>query len=130
MLVGETPTLLEVGLTRRGPPTCRHRREWLRHGECAKGRVPPPGEPVKVVVNGRDEGRRSGFSWTARSRLFRLRSRRERPTFHGLGGAQRVSPTSLTSKIKIQHSSIDNSSSVTPLATSRRGAEGRPCRVL
>ena len=38
----------KVGLTRRGPPTCRHRREWLRHGECAKGRVQPPGEPVKV----------------------------------------------------------------------------------
>ena len=37
-----------VGLTRRGPPTCRHRREWLRHGECAKGRVQPPGEPVNV----------------------------------------------------------------------------------
>jgi hypothetical protein len=40
--------LKTVGLTRRGPPTCRHRREWLRLSESAKGRVQPPGEPVNV----------------------------------------------------------------------------------
>ena len=48
--------LKKVGLTRRGPPTCRHRRGWLRLSESAlsgtfhllSGRVPPPGEPVKV----------------------------------------------------------------------------------
>ena len=47
-VLGETPTLLELRLGRRGPPTCRHRRELLGHGECTKGRVQPPGEPVKV----------------------------------------------------------------------------------
>jgi hypothetical protein len=37
-----------VGLGRRAPPTYRQRREWLRLSESAKGRVQPPGEPVKV----------------------------------------------------------------------------------
>ena len=32
-----------------------------------------------------DHGQRSGFAWAARSQLFRLRSRRERPTFCRLG---------------------------------------------
>ena len=127
----------KVGLTRRGPPTCRHRREWLRHGECAKGRVQPPGEPVKV-------GRT-------------VETKRDVPTFLGLRvltsfacalgdsalpfmGSPRTAgqphlfhqqPTTdlFPSKIKIQQSSIDNSSSTTPMATARRGAEAQSYRV-
>jgi hypothetical protein len=34
ILLGEAVKQFQtVGLTRRGPPTCRHRREWLRHAE-------------------------------------------------------------------------------------------------
>ena len=55
-------------------------------GESAlSGRVQPPGEPVKVGRTCGDHGRLTGFSWATRSHLIRLRSRRERPTFHGLG---------------------------------------------
>lgn len=32
-------------------------------------------------ATGRDQGGRSDFSWAARSHLFRLRSRREHPTW-------------------------------------------------
>ena len=60
------------------------RSEILEVG--AEGRVPPPGGPVNVGRTVETMGRRSGFSWAARSQLFRLRSRRERPTFCGPGG--------------------------------------------
>jgi hypothetical protein len=70
-----------VGLTRRGPPTCRQRREWLWRAEenSRRNRIPS--------------------HLTLRAKV---------------GGARRVSPSIFPSKIKIQHSSIDNSFSATP----------------
>jgi len=113
--------LKTVGLIRRGPPTCRHRREWLRHeGEnfrrsripshltlrakvgrprrvsptrCGSarapykvtfhilsGRVSPPGEPVDVKRTVESKGTFRLFLGCT-FQFFRLRSRRERPTF-------------------------------------------------
>jgi hypothetical protein len=81
-----------VGLTRRGPPTYRQRREWSKH----------------VKENCRSSPIPSHLSLRAK-----------------VGG-----PTTdlflLPSKIKIQQTSIDNSSTTTPLATSRRGAAAQP----
>jgi hypothetical protein len=105
-----------VGLTRRAPPTCRHRREWLRLSESAlsgtfhllSGRVPPPGEPVNVRRTVDTKSNVPTFLGATRSHLIRLRSRRERPTFHGLGRPRRVSPTAHHLSFKNQNSTNIN----------------------
>jgi hypothetical protein len=64
---------------------------------------------------------------TARRRKFPKTS--HFMTSHPKGKSRRgaaAQPYLFPSKIKIQHSSIDNSSSVTPLATSRPGAAAQP----
>ena len=110
-----------VGLTRRGPPTCRHRREWLRHGECAKGRVQPPGEPVNV--------RRM------------LETKRDDPTFLGLhvlisfacalgeSALPFMGETPTEGQPHLFHRQPTTDLFLTPLATSRPGAAAQPYRV-
>ena len=123
-----------VGLTRRGWPIYRHRRELLRPGESAKGRVQPPGEPVNVWRTRETKGDVSAFLGLRVLISFACALGESALPF--AGSATTVGqphlfhrqPTTdlLPLPFKNQNSSIDNSCPITPLATSRRGTAAQP----
>jgi hypothetical protein len=124
--VGETPTLLEVGLTRRGPPTCRHRREWLRHGECAKGRVQPPGEPVKGGRTVETKGDAPTFLGLRVLTSFACALGESALPF--MGSAGRGGSALPSFRILWRDSRFNLF--LTPMATSRQGAVAQPNRLF
>ena len=84
-----------VGLTRRGWPIYRHRRELLRLGESAKGRVQPPGEPVNVRQTRETKGDDPaflGYTFSSHSPALSARA----PYLSWARRPRRVSPTSST----------------------------------